>query len=392
MDGGFYKTMSVKVGAKLFIHSGSCSGVVTAESGGYLTVSDGGINHIAAKAGSTLTISNGNHTAVTIEENAYTVLSGGSFGKISVAGKSLIDCLAEDCAFVDNADGKIMDGRSNEATNVHITVHTHTCSWKTDTHEKSCDCGYVEEVDNEPPTVKGITHGETYYGRVSFTVSDKNRVTVKENFFTVLSPENGRYKLEPDNRSHILDIEDEAGNKVRLVVLLMKLYSVTVPTDEGYVITDNGLFLESKTTVGHGQTYAFKLIVRNGYSETDSYAVKANGKTLVPQTDEFGAYIYTVPNVQENLVITVAGVADITPPAAELRIGTNKFHSFMHAITFGRFFRQTQTVTVTASDNGSGISRVEYLLSETAFADRDAITGSCGRRRRRLYFRRQHHG
>lgn len=136
------------------------------------------------------------------------------------------------------------------------------------------------------------------------------------------------------------------------------------------------MFREPKTTVGHGQTYAFKLIVRNGYSETDSYAVKANGKTLVPQTDAFGAYIYTVPDVQENLVITVAGVADITPPAAELRIGTNKFHSFMHTITFGLFFRQTQTVTVTASDNGSGISRVEYLLSETAFADQDAITGN----------------
>ena len=32
-------------------------------------------------------------------------------------------------------------------------------------------------------------------------------------------------------------------------------------------------------------------------------------------------------------------------------------------------------MTVTASDVGSGLSKVEYLLSETAFEDKDAIAG-----------------
>ena len=47
----------------------------------------------------------------------------------------------------------------------------------------------------------------------------------------------------------------------------------------------------------------------------------------------------------------------------------------MNTITFGLFFKKTQTVTVTASDNGSGLEKVEYLLSETAFEDKDAIVG-----------------
>lgn len=48
----------------------------------------------------------------------------------------------------------------------------------------------------------------------------------------------------------------------------------------------------------------------------------------------------------------------------------------MNTITFGLFFKKTQTVTVTASDTGSGLSKAEYLLSETAFEDKDAIAGN----------------
>ena len=47
----------------------------------------------------------------------------------------------------------------------------------------------------------------------------------------------------------------------------------------------------------------------------------------------------------------------------------------MNAVTFGLFFKETKTVTVTASDAGSGLAKIEYMLSETAFENKEAVTG-----------------
>lgn len=131
-----------------------------------------------------------------------------------------------------------------------------------------------------------------------------------------------------------------------------------------------GYTLSGDPLVGHGQEYTFTLEIAKGYSKTENFMVDING---APMHSDSGSY--TVSPVTSDIVVTVFGVADITPPAAEITISTNKFNSFMNTITFGLFFKKTQTVTVTASDNGSGLEKVEYLLSETAFEDKDAIVG-----------------
>lgn len=144
----------------------------------------------------------------------------------------------------------------------------------------------------------------------------------------------------------------------------MKLYKVTLSTGAEYTLTGEPL-------AGYGTDYyTFTLDIAEGYSKTDNFMVDVNG---APMRSKDG--VYTVSNVTSDVFVTVFGVADITPPDAQIEIGTNKFNSFMNRLTFGLFFKQTQTVTVTASDKGSGLAKTEYLLSETAFADKDAITG-----------------
>lgn len=101
-----------------------------------------------------------------------------------------------------------------------------------------------------------------------------------------------------------------------------------------------------------------------------------NGNKLDEWDSDANSASFAIRNVSENLVITVEGVADITAPEVEVSIRGNSFKEFLNRITFGLFFKQTQTVEVKATDFGSGIKKVEYLLSETAFADKDAITGS----------------
>ena len=53
---------------------------------------------------------------------------------------------------------------------------------------------------------------------------------------------------------------------------------------------------------------------------------------------------------------------DIEKPTGEIIIGTNKWHSFLNKLTFGLFFKDTQEVTINASDN-SGTVFVSYLVT-----------------------------
>ena len=53
---------------------------------------------------------------------------------------------------------------------------------------------------------------------------------------------------------------------------------------------------------------------------------------------------------------------DIEKPTGEIIIGTNKWHSFLNKLTLGLFFKDTQEVTINASDN-SGTVFVSYLVT-----------------------------
>lgn len=63
-------------------------------------------------------------------------------------------------------------------------------------------------------------------------------------------------------------------------------------------------------------------------------------------------------------VTLVARWKDITAPTGEMSVGTNKWKGFLNTITFGLFFKDTQTVTITASDNSGENVTIEYLLSD----------------------------
>ena len=54
---------------------------------------------------------------------------------------------------------------------------------------------------------------------------------------------------------------------------------------------------------------------------------------------------------------------DTEKPTGEIIIGTNKWHSFLNKLTLGLFFKDTQTVTINASDN-SGTVFISYLVTD----------------------------
>ena len=229
---------------------------------------------LTAASGSKLIVSGGSYAEVGAENNVDFTLSGGEFTNITVNGQHLIDCLAEGKAFEDMAGGFIIDGRVGIAGNVKVVDHTHTCVWKTDTHEKLCGCGYVEAVDTEAPVISGIDPENNHYGSLEFTVTDENDFTVwldGEKITLV----NGKYTMEPDNEIHLITATDVAGNTVSFRFGLFKIYNVTLPTGAGYT-----LFSSDGLAVRHGNSFSFIVQFNKGYSKTEDFKVLVNGNKL----------------------------------------------------------------------------------------------------------------
>ena len=67
---------------------------------------------------------------------------------------------------------------------------------------------------------------------------------------------------------------------------------------------------------------------------------------------------------------------DIEKPTGKIKISENSWKAFLNNITFGLFFKDTQTVTITAADNSGEAVTVEYLLSakELTKAELDGMT------------------
>lgn len=344
-------------------------GKIEVANGAELTVNGGTITkNVNCAKGGMLEIIAGTYSGVVTGESGSTlIISGGSFTEINIAGKQLVDCLKDGYAFIDMDTDKIIDGRVNSASNVKVVDHTHTCIWNTDTHEKICACGYVEATDTEAPVISSIKNGGVYYNLVYFSVTDANDFTVTVDGTPVKIPFTG-YLLSGDNQTHTITATDVAGNTTTITVTVYKIYFVTMPSGTGYTV-------KGVSAVGHDMDYEFTVKIADGYSKTENYRVLVNGTEIDSVKGDETEDTFLINKVSGDMVITVEGVADITPPKAEIEISTNKFNSFMNTITFGLFFKKTQTVTVTASDMGSGLSKMEYLLSETAFADKDAVTG-----------------
>lgn len=365
-------TIDVDKNGKLGLIMGFYAGNIKSE--GELNISN--TNHsgiITAESGSKLKISRGKLNSVEINENVDVTLSGGSFGTIKVSGKQLIDCLAEDVgegncyAFVDK-DGNVVDGRVNSLTDVTIIHnHVHDCIWDTMTHEKRCACGYVGETDTEAPVISGIEDSKAYYGAIDFTVTDDNDFTVSIDGSTAQS-QLGVWTIKPDNKKHTIRATDVAGNTVSIIVTVLKIYDVTLSSGEGYTVT-------GADTAGHGTEYEFTVSIADGYSRTKSYRVLVNGTEISRSAGDESNDIFRIDSVDSDMIITVEGVADITAPDVEIEIGADNFKAFMNTVTFGLFFKDTQIVTVTAKDGGSGLKTVEYLLSESVFNDEGSVTG-----------------
>ena len=114
----------------------------------------------------------------------------------------------------------------------------------------------------------------------------------------------------------------------------------------------------------------------------------AGGSEIAPITQDYGTVItapesptregYTfigwdkeIPTTMpaENITLK-ARWKDTEKPTGEIIIGTNKWQEFLNKLTFGLFFKDTQTVTINAADN-SGTVFVSYLVTDRDLSEEE---------------------
>lgn len=365
---------------------------VTAQSGepefrNAVTIGDGG--KLVASAGKF-------RSNVEFDIGAKGELSGGEYGGLECGGDQLLkDMLKTGYAYF--GIEHLENGYVNSLMSQGYTVRphsNHSYEWDATTHEKKCGCGDVSETDTAAPVIDFLNGAalKTENGRqvmdvtdnVIYTVTDANEVKVTVSYGSGTAAEvrpdaGGRYELplsEGDGKPVTITAADEAGNVATVTFTLYRLVDMRISSHVGVAVEEADL----TRAVRSGQTYTLRVTMLPGYTGEDGLELEQGALTTKQRFTGSDAAGYTVQVTADfnNSLLRIVGAYDNTPPTAEITIRNSSFRNFLNRISFGLFFKETQTVSVTAADVGAGVDKAEYLLSGTAFtkeADAGAADG-----------------
>ena len=118
-----------------------------------------------------------------------------------------------------------------------------------------------------------------------------------------------------------------------------------------------------------------QIIVKNG----SAFTAPASGGLTRPAGNNGSYFMWLgsdgnlyAPGKSVPAVVTTltAQWKDSEKPTGEIIIGANKWQEFLNKLTFGLFFRDTQTVTINAADN-SGTVFVSYLVTDRDLSEEE---------------------
>lgn len=404
MNGGTVGTIDVTAGTVNVNFDAKVNGDVNV-TGGTLNVQDSPTfaGSVRIGDGAKMSVINGGtnnggqfNGSVSFAKGATGELASGIYADLRIdADGTLNDVLKPGYAFF--AGGELENGYVTTLEGHTYTVGSHPShhgEWNTTTHEKKCGCGLLEATDYDAPVIGFLNGAElkTENGQqvmdvtnnVTYTVTDDNRVTVTVSYDNgtpeeVIPYASNWYELLPskgDGKLVTITATDAAGNETTVAFTFYRLVNMRVIDHVGVAVDEADL----NKAVRNGQTYTLHVTMLPGYTGVDGLALEQGAlaaKKFFTGNDTDG-YTIEVTADFNNSLLKILNAHDNTPPTAEIAIQNSSFKDFLNRISFGLFFKETQTVNVTAADVGAGLDKAEYLLSGTAFTDKAVVEAATG--------------
>jgi len=185
-----------------------------------------------------------------------------------------------------------------------------------------------------------------------------------------------QYKVkDADDTTYTNEVPTEAGTyTVKATFAATNNYSeVSATADFEIVKADPGIGVVTASEVYN--TLETSAIILSRENATVEGVLAVDADQILACGDNIISYTFT-PNDTANYK-TITGtvpvtVVDTVVPTGIVTVSTKSWAEFLNNITFDLFFKETQTVSVRAFDNLSGVARIEYIESETAM-DLDAV-------------------
>lgn len=325
---------------------------------------------------------NGRYAINAVYKTTIYANGGEVYGEVYLNQACKITCLAEDNG-ITAFKGKTVIGGTSSVNPSHVDwglfyggLYIYGNTTGVIVTYKDGDSEYAKQVlpsgtlatrPDAPATTPGYTFGG--WNKADGTAWDYASDKVTDNITLYAKRTANTYTITFDTAggSEIAPITQDYGT------------AITVPADptrEGYTFI--GWDKEIPTTMP-----AENMTVTAQW-EINQYTIAfdtAGGNEIAPITQDYGTAItapadptregYTFKGWDREIPATMpaenitlkAKWKDTEKPTGEIIIGTNKWHSFLNKLTLGLFFKETQEVTINASDN-SGTVFVSYLVTD----------------------------
>ncbi|MDY3275546.1 MAG: Ig-like domain-containing protein [Agathobacter sp.] len=155
-----------------------------------------------------------------------------------------------------------------------------------------------------------------------------------------------------------------SDNQTTFKIYPKKITAAMVTADTSYVYTGSDISpqiaVEAKLVNEAGESESKTLTKGSDYTLSGDISgkdVKSDYKVIVKGT---GNYTGTVEVAYR--------ITDSQPPTGTIEVSTNSWKELLSGLNFGVFYKERQTVKITAEDEGSGVDKIYYFLTSSGTA------------------------
>ena len=187
--------------------------------------------------------------------------------------------------------------------------------------------------------------------------ADKEKVTVVVNGEQVNTNTNAGYSatassLAGDSAANYKLSDTATDNQTKYKIYPKKLTAAMVNATTSYVyngatITPEISVKDGTNTLSAGSDYTLS-------GDTSGKDAKNDYKLTVTGTGNYSGSVNVVWKI-----------TDAYSPTGTIKVSTHEWNTLINTLTFGIFYKERQTVTITAADEGSGVDEVSYFITSS---------------------------